>query len=140
MGVDERGVALSPDSIGYPNFVDELPDDLFAAADRVLGQALSVATAAQLPPGVKKVRKSFITKKALELAEAGQRLRYGDKLERVLADLLLDWQGGRNFRDGFDQILRTTDAGRQWRETLGNLMQTEQPGMTVPLSAVILLS
>ena len=50
-GIDERGVALSPDTIGYPDYVDELPADLFAAANQALGQALSVATAAQLPPG-----------------------------------------------------------------------------------------
>ena len=36
-GVDERGVVLSPDSIGYPDYVDDTSDqfpDLFAAADR----------------------------------------------------------------------------------------------------------
>lgn len=54
----------------------------------------------------------------LELAEAGQRLRYGDDLRRVLADLLLDWQGGRSFNAGYDQIMRETDAGREFRERL----------------------
>lgn len=118
MGIDERGVALSPDTIAMPDFVSALPTNLLAAANRVLGQALSVATAGQLPPGVIKVPKSIITKRVLELAEAGQRLRYGDSTNRVLADLLLDWQGGRNFDAGFDQILRTTDAGREWRAAL----------------------
>src|SRR4030095_6424920 len=110
MGIDERGVVLSPDTLAMPDFVNALPSNLLAAANRVLGQALSVATAGQLPPGVIKVPKSIITKRVLELAEAGQRLRYGDGLNRVLADLLLDWQGGRNFNEGFDQILRVTNA------------------------------
>ena len=118
MGIDERGVVLSPDTIAMPDFVNALPPNLLAAANRVLGQALSVATAGQLPPGVSKVPKSIITKRVLELAEAGQRLRLGDTTNRVLADLLLDWQGGRSGEAGFDQILRATDAGREWREAL----------------------
>ena len=118
MGIDERGVVLSPDTIAMPDFVSALPANLLAAANRVLGQALSVATAGQLPPGVIKVPKSIITKRVLELAEAGQRLRYGDATNRVLADLLLDWQGVRNFNEGFDQILRVTDAGREFRQAL----------------------
>lgn len=118
MGIDERGVVLSPDTIAMPDYVQDLPVALLAAANRVLGQALSVATAGQLPPGVLKVPKSVITKRVLELAEAGQRLRYGDGLNRVLADLQLDWQGGRTFNGGFDQILRVTDAGREFRDAL----------------------
>ena len=62
MGIDERGVALSPDSIGMPDFVNALPTNLISAANRVLGQALSVATAAQLPPGVIKVAEDRSTK------------------------------------------------------------------------------
>jgi hypothetical protein len=100
MGIDERGVALSPDTIAMPDYVNALPPAVINAANRVLGQALSVATAPQLPPNIKKVPKSFITRRVLELAEAGQRVRYGDALDRVLADLLLDWQGGRCRRAG----------------------------------------
>jgi len=129
-GVDERGVTLSPDSIGYPEFVDDIPLDLFGAADRVLGQALSVATAAQLPPGVTRVPKRFVTKKVIELAEAGQRLRYGDALERVLIDLALDWQGARSTNAGFEEIIFNTDAGREWRETVARLLAEELPGQT----------
>ncbi|MEO8425619.1 MAG: Ig-like domain-containing protein, partial [Verrucomicrobiota bacterium] len=118
MGIDERGVVLSPDTIAMPDFANALPSSPLDAANRVLGQALSVATAGQLPAGTVKVPKSIITKRVLELAEAGQRLRYGDSTNRVLADLLLDWQGGRNGDVGFDQILRVTDAGREFREAL----------------------
>lgn len=118
MGVDERGVALSPDSLALPDFVNELPVGILAAANRVLGQALSVATAGQLPEGVKRVPKSIITQRVIELAEAGQRVRYGDPLARVLPDLLRDWQGGRNESPSFDQILRETQAGAEWRAAL----------------------
>jgi len=123
MGVDERGVALSPDTIAMPDFVNDLPFSIRVAAERVLGQALSIATAPLLPPGVKPVNKNIVTRRTLELAEAGQRVRYGDSLKRVLADLLLDWQGGRNFNDGYDQIIRETDAGREWREALVKEME-----------------
>ena len=73
MGVDERGVVLSPDSIGLPDFVNRLPTVLLFAANRVLGQAWSVATAGQVPPGVLRVGKSTIRRRVLDLAEAGQR-------------------------------------------------------------------
>ena len=118
MGVDERGVDLSPDSIGYPDYVDELPNDLFYAANRVLGQALSVYSAPMLPPGVLRIPWSTIQTRVLELAEAGQRIAYGESLERVLPDIALDWQGGRKFNEGFDQIMTTTEAGCQWRTAL----------------------
>ena len=118
MGIDERGVVLSPDTLAMPHYVSALPSNLVAAASRMLGQALSAATAGQLPPGILSVPKSIITKRVLELAEAGQRLSYGDTTNRVLVDLLLDWQGGRTFDNGFDQILRATDAGRDFREVL----------------------
>ncbi|MFO1460689.1 MAG: LamG-like jellyroll fold domain-containing protein [Verrucomicrobiota bacterium] len=118
MGVDERGVALSPDSLAMPDQVNSLPEGLLFAANRVLGQALSVATAGQLPPGILRVGRSIITRRVLDLAEAGQRLSYGDPPKRVFTDLLRDWQGGREASAGFDQILRETDAGREWRDAL----------------------
>jgi hypothetical protein len=125
MGVDERGVALSPDSLVLPGFVTNLPPAVLDAANRVLGQALSVATAGQLPAGIKGIGKGFVTRRALELAEAGERLLYGDPAARVLPDLLLDWQGGREFGEGFDQTIRETDAGREWREALAAAMVTD---------------
>ena len=126
-GIDERGVALSPDAIAPPDFVNDLPRALVDAANRVLGQALSVATAGQLPNGVKGLSKSVVTQKLLELAEAGQRVRYGDPLKHVLTDLLLDWQGARNLSEGFDQIIRTTDAGQEWRDAIMREMELADP-------------
>ncbi|MCK6549505.1 hypothetical protein L6R52_26940, partial [Myxococcota bacterium] len=121
MGVDERGVALSPDAIGYPDFAEDvraLSPALFQAFERYLGQALSVATAAQLPPGVEPVSRGALESRVLAIAEAGQRLRYGDTAPRVLADLLLDFQGARRPHAGLDQIWRETGAGRELREAL----------------------
>ncbi|HEX8310771.1 MAG TPA: carboxypeptidase-like regulatory domain-containing protein, partial [Chthoniobacteraceae bacterium] len=122
-GVDERGVALSPDTLVLPDFVDELPAELVLAANRVLGQALSIAKAGQTPAGVTRVSMSALKQKALELAEAGQRVRYGEPLARVLPDLLLDWQGARDFSAGWDQILRETNAGLEWREALTRALE-----------------
>jgi hypothetical protein len=130
-GVDERGIALSPNTLLLPDFVNDLPATVRDTANRVLGQALSVATAGQLPPGILGVSRSFITAKALELAEAGQRVRYLDPLASVLPDLLLDWQGGRASSPGFDQIMRTTEAGDAFRAALFTAIE----GADVPAPA-----
>ena len=135
LGVDERGVTLSRDSIGLPDLVTNLPARIRIAADRVLGQALSIATAGQVPRGVLAVPRALITRRSLDLAEAGQRLLYGDTTNRVLADLLLDWQGGREFQAGWDQILRETEAGREWREAiLAELLRSEAKAGGTPLA------
>ena len=123
MGVDAEGVPLSPDTLALPDYVNSLPPDVLLAANRVLGQALSVATAGQLPVGVLGMSSSTVTERALELAEAGQRIGYGDALKRVLPDLLRDWQGGRTADDGFDQLLRVTDAGAQWEGAIFAAME-----------------
>ena len=145
-GVDERGVALSPDSLIMPEFLELLPAGVINAAQRVLGQALSTNTAGQLPPGVLRVSKRMIgttttvnpdTGKVtrsgggamvMALLEAAQRLRFGEPLGRVLPDLLLDWQGAREFDPGWDQLIRETDAGREWREALMLAMEQAAPG------------
>ena len=137
VGVDERGVVLSPDTLGLPDFVTNLPPAVVNAAHRVLGQALSIATAGQLPPGVKPLRKSIVTRRALELAEAGQRVQYGEAITSVLADLLLDWQGAREFNDAFDQIVFETNAGREWREALALGMDADGSNAVTRLSALL---
>ena len=125
LGVDERGVALSSDSIGYPDWVSVLPEGLRRAADRVLGQALSNATAATLPPGVRRITRATVERRVIELTEAGQRLRYGDGPSRVYLDLLLDWQGGRHPSLGFDQVLRETNAGGDFEQALIAALEAE---------------
>ena len=43
-GIDERGVPLAPTPSCSPKATDHLPPSLVAAAQRVLGQAFSIAT------------------------------------------------------------------------------------------------
>lgn len=135
-GVDERGVPLDSRVIRYPHWVTNLPDALRAAADRVLGQALCAATAASLPPGVRRLDADIVERRIIELAEAGQRLRYGDAPERILLDLALDWHGGRTPSLGFDQILRETAAGAElasaWIATLES--GSTSSGLTLALA------
>ncbi len=153
-GIDERGVTLSRNTLLLPELVNELPPEIVAAANRVLGQALSAGTAAQLPPGVLRVPRSFVStgvtmnafgapinvgggSMILQLAEAGQRVRYGEPLSRVLPDLLLDWQGGRQFSAGWDQIIRSTEAGREWREALMRAMEDADPAPDDPVTRLV---
>ena len=112
-GVGERGVPLAPNAIVLPTSADALPPALIAAAQRVLGQAFSIATAPAdgLPAGVLFVKRQTVIDRGLELAQAGERVQFGEPLGRVLDDLLLDWLGNGAFDAGFDQLLRTTDAG-----------------------------
>jgi len=92
-----------------PDYVNYLPADLVAAGD-ACWQALSISTAAQLPPGIVRGQ-CHHHPRVLDLAEAGQRVQYGDPLKRVLADLLRDWQGGRVPDDALI-LARTSDAAR----------------------------
>ncbi|MBI3860214.1 MAG: carboxypeptidase regulatory-like domain-containing protein, partial [Thaumarchaeota archaeon] len=124
-GVDERGVPLSPGSFILPYSATLLPTSLIDAAQRVLGQALGVAAAPPegLPPGVLGIRSQTVRDHALELGEAGQRVEFGEPLPRVLQDLLLDWLGARNADAGFDQLLRTTEAGENFLLEVGAILK-----------------
>ena len=130
LGVGERGVPLSPDTLSLPGPVASLPQPVVQAAMRLLGQAWSVANAPSgtLPPGVTRTSKQVVTQKALALAEAGLRVQLGQPLEAALRDVLLDFWGGTapeeaptraEIDPGFDQLLRTTTAGRELAHALG---------------------
>ncbi len=120
LGIDERGVPLASQTIIYPEAIAALPPTVRAAADRVLGQALSNATAAVLPPGVRRIAESTVRTRVLELTEAARRVELGDCPARAYADLLLDWHGGRERSLGFDQILRETGAGAQLAQAIAD--------------------
>ncbi len=132
MGIDERGVELSAQVILYPDWVTLLPSEVRRAADRVLGQALSAATAAILPPGVRRPSADTVRTRVLELVEAGQRIGYGDEPERAYLDILLDWHGGRVPSLAFDQIMRETNAGAAMRTALLDAMavSTDNAGLS----------
>ena len=122
LGIGERGVPLSPDTLVLPASVDALPTDVVDAAMRVLGQAWSVANAPSgtLPKGVIRTSKTVVFQKGLALAEAGLRVTLGENLSDALRDIGVDFYGGPSLDPGFDQILRQTDAGRSLALALGN--------------------
>lgn len=119
-GVGERGIPLAPNAIVLPKTTDALPPALVAAAQRVLGQAYSIATAPAeaLPPGVLFVKRQTVIDRGVQLAEAGQRVQFGEPVEGVLRDLALDWLGNGGLDEGFDQLVRTTEAGAAFRAEL----------------------
>ncbi|MBN2369323.1 MAG: carboxypeptidase regulatory-like domain-containing protein [Vicinamibacteria bacterium] len=120
VGVGERGVPLSPDTLVLPSAVSELPSDVVRRAMRVLGQAYSVANApGGLPSGVRRVRRATVKDKALLLAEAGLRIQLGQPLDEAVRDLWVDYYGTSPADLGFDQILRETTAGRDFARSVG---------------------
>src|SRR6185436_5787211 len=102
LGVDSRGVPLSPDTLSLPVEVDNLPQTVVEAAMRVLGQGWGVANApaGTLPPGVIRTSKTVVTEKALALAEAGLRQALGQPLDAALRDLATDFWGGATLDPG----------------------------------------
>jgi hypothetical protein len=118
-GIDERGVPLSPRALVLPKEINQLPDALITASQRVLGQAYSVATAPRLPAGVRYISRGIVTQRGRELAEVGMRLVFNEPIARGLHDLLLDWLGNTTSDPGFEQLLRTTEAGQAWTEAVG---------------------
>jgi hypothetical protein len=121
MGVGERGVALSPDTLVLPTSVDELPPTVVEAAMRVLGQAWSIsnAPAGTLPAEVVRVNRVVATQKALALAEAGLRVSLGQPARAGVRDLAFDFWGGLPLDPGFDQLLRQTHAGHDLARAIG---------------------
>jgi hypothetical protein len=130
LGVGERGVPLSPDTLVLPAAVDTLPTDVVSAAMRVLGQAWSVALApaGTLPATVTRTTRSVVSEKALALSEAGLRAhlrkRTPEAVRDAVRDVLIDFYGGK-YDEGFDQILRQTAAGRDLATAIGKALAPE---------------
>src|SRR5262249_27207885 len=91
------------------------------AAMRVLGQAWSIAKApaGTLPSGVRRITQQGVVQKALSVAEAGLRIDLGQPSSDALRDLLFDFYGGENVDPGVAQLLRETDAGRDFAQVVG---------------------
>jgi hypothetical protein len=132
-GVDERGVPLAPNAIILPKSADRLPAPLLLAAQRVLGQAFSIATAPAeaLPAGVLYVKRQTVIDHGVELAQAGERLEFGEPWSRVIQDLMLDWLGNTAFDTGFDQILRSTEAGAAFLAEIAAIVQQDVAGPSI---------
>src|SRR5262249_45614238 len=95
VGIGERGIALSPDSLVVPGAVDELPSPVGDAGMRVLGQAWSIANApaGTLPRDVIRTSRTVVTLKALALAEAGLRVSLRQPKRAALRDVAFDFWG-----------------------------------------------
>jgi hypothetical protein len=121
IGVGERNVPLSPDTLVLPTSTAALPVPVVDAAMRVLGQAWSIANApaGTLPQGVIRVSGQVVVKKALALAEAGLRVTLGQSSDAAVRDLLVDFFSGDPVDPGFDQLLRTTEAGHAFVQAVG---------------------
>ncbi|HSM86255.1 MAG TPA: carboxypeptidase-like regulatory domain-containing protein, partial [Candidatus Limnocylindrales bacterium] len=121
LGVGERGIPLSPDTLVLPSSVDNLPQSVVDAAMLVLGEGWSIANAPNgtLPASVIRTSKTIVTQKALALAEAGLRVGLGQPVEDALRDLLADFYGGKTLDPGFDQLLRTTQGGQDFERAVG---------------------
>jgi hypothetical protein len=129
-GVGDRGIPLSPDTLILPTYAHDLPASFIEEALRVLGLAHGVATAPLTQPvGIStRISKQLVELRAQELAEAGLRVRIGEAMRTSLLDLWLDWNGqisevgeqrsGGAFDPGFDEIMRTTDAGHDLESAL----------------------
>jgi hypothetical protein len=125
LGVGERGVPLSPDTLVLPASVGGLPGGVVDAAMRVLGQAWSIANAptGRLPSGVTRVSRAIATEKALALAEAGLRVELGQDAASAVRDLAFDFFGGEKLDPGFDQLLRQTAAGHDFARVVGTALR-----------------
>ena len=129
LAIGERGVPLSPDTLVLPTAVDFVPDTVVAAAMRVLGQGWSIANAPSgtLPKGVIRISRGVVTQKALALAEAGLRVSLGQPVNDAVRDLLFDFYGASGSATvdaGFDQLLRTTNAGTDLARAIGNALRS----------------
>src|SRR5262249_54125144 len=126
-GIGERNIPLSVATIVLPKTVSLLPASLVAAAQRVLGQAFSIASAPAggLPVGVVYISPQTISNRGIELAEAGQRMEFGESLEQTVLELLFDWSGNRSQDAGFDQLLRSTNAGVAFLAEVGKILQRD---------------
>jgi len=129
LGIGERGVPLSPDTLVLPAAVDDVPAAILDAAMRVLGQAWSVANAPSgtLPRGVVRTSKAVVVAKALALAEAGLRIGLGQDVAGSMEALDYDFFTGAPRDPGFDQLLHDTEAGQALRQIFGGHAPMDEP-------------
>jgi hypothetical protein len=126
LGVGERNIPLSPDSLIIP-YTGSLPPDLIDAAVGLLGQAWSVATApaGALPADVLYISKQTVTQRANDLSEAGLRLLIGENLTKAAMDLTFDFIGSDNANNPFDDLRRRSTRGLHLNYAIAAVFQTE---------------
>jgi len=113
IGVGEKGIPLSPNTLLLPEYAHQLGDDLLQKGLSILGLAYSAASAPPggLPPGIPYVSKAIVTQRAIELAQAGQRFQLGEPRATTLSHLLLDWLGNSVPDPAVDNLLHTSNSG-----------------------------
>jgi hypothetical protein len=109
LGVGERQVAHSPDTLVLPATVRALPTSVVSAAMRVLGHAWSAATATTLLRASSDPPRRRSSRRAWPWRRRGCGSSWASRSPSA-ARLLLDFHGGL-FDPGFDQALRETAAG-----------------------------
>ncbi|MBI3132602.1 MAG: carboxypeptidase regulatory-like domain-containing protein [Acidobacteria bacterium] len=132
VGIGERNIRLNPDTLILPDTLNALPGDLREAMLKVLGQAYSIATAkGAQPAGVLPIPMSVVTgEMANGLSEQGLFLKMGIDRTRVWWDLWKLFM--ENHDPGFDQLVRTTTAGRELREVFLQRWSWADPARTLP--------
>lgn len=133
-GVGELGIPLSPATLVLPRFTERLAppytasDELLRANVRLLGLAysLAVAPAGMVPPGLPHVTKADVQRRAVDLAEAGQRTFLQERLLESLEVLALDQLGNRHPLAEFDELRRRLEKGRKAAQALASLIRAEQ--------------
>ena len=133
-GVGELGIPLSPTTLLMPRFTEYLqpphqPDnDLVRSHVRLysLAYSLAVAPTSKLPPGVPFVKTADIERRAIDLAEAGQRLFLQEQLLETLEAFALDQLGNRHALAGYDELRRRTNKGLRSAGHLARYLRMEQ--------------
>jgi hypothetical protein len=122
--------------------VANLPQSVVDAAMLVLGEGWSIANAPAggLPANVIRTSKSVVTQKALALAEAGLRVGLGQPVSDAVRDLLSDFYGGNPIDPGFDQLLRSTQAGQDFERAVGAALAQPVSDAGGPLNYQMALS
>ncbi|MBN1273270.1 MAG: carboxypeptidase regulatory-like domain-containing protein, partial [Candidatus Aminicenantes bacterium] len=127
MGVGEEGIPLSPDTLVFPPYINALPEGLVYAGMLSLGEAHSIATTpvGALPSHLPYVTKYAVENRAVELAEAGQRVEYQDSLIHSVEVLALDWLGNQTPDLAFDRLRRLTTKGEKFSQEIENIFNEE---------------
>jgi len=145
LGVGERGVALSSDTLILPSTVEALASPaeksarrsprVVQAALRVLGAGWSIATApaGSVPADVTSVSRQTVLDRATAIGEAGFRVQLGESLERALIELAMDFLG--DIDPGFFEIVHETDAGRDFLEATGATLR-EIPSLPAAVASL----
>ncbi|MEO1085091.1 MAG: hypothetical protein AAFY88_12695, partial [Acidobacteriota bacterium] len=143
-GVGELGIPLSPATLVMPRFTEYLKpphtstDLLVKSHIRLLGlgYSLAVAPGGLIPPGVPRVIKSDIERRAVDLAEAGQRIFLQEELLESLEALALDQQGNRHRLAEFDELRRRTNKGLRAADQIAQQFRLAQADRNLDADAL----